>query len=86
MYAIWRKVLDVMHEAYNRQWTHQLLNFLSGNSEVKLFSNGLTEHVLIPSSKDVKSNHEIVGLLTLPVLNVVLPRNINWCEQKIAYG
>ena len=42
--------------------TPTLLNFLSWNSEVKLFPNGLTEHVLIPSSKDVKSNHEIVGL------------------------
>ena len=72
MYAIWLKVLGVMHEAYNRQWTHQLLNFLSGNSEVKLFSNGLTEHVLIPSCKDVKSNHENSWAFKLFCLNVVM--------------
>ena len=33
-----------MHEDYQTMNTPTLLNFLSGNSEVKLFPNGLTEH------------------------------------------
>ena len=44
MCVILLKLLSFMHEAYQTMNTPTLLNFLSGNSEVKLFPNGLTEH------------------------------------------